>query len=224
MPGGVLIDAGPDLRAQALKHRITRVDAIVFTHGHADHILGLDDVRRFNSIMGQSMKLYGDAVTLEEIRRTSAMYSTRTRPRGGLPQLDLTVIEGPFAVGELPFVPVPLWHGKRQILGLRIGRFAYLTDCNAILTRPGPSLQVWTWSCSTRSGIVRINAFLVEGGDCGRRPDCRAADLFHPHVPRPAARRDERKPAPGSRAGLRWPAAGRSSGGLSDHAGHPLPR
>ena len=61
----VLIDAGPDLRAQALTHRITRVDAIVFTHGHADHILGLDDVRRLNAIMGQPMKLHGDAVTLD---------------------------------------------------------------------------------------------------------------------------------------------------------------
>src|SRR5687768_12744705 len=65
----VLIDAGPDLRAQALTHRITRVDAIVFTHGHADHILGLDDVRRFNSVMGRPMTLYGDGVTLDEIRR-----------------------------------------------------------------------------------------------------------------------------------------------------------
>ena len=129
----VLIDAGPDLRAQALKHRITRVDAIVFTHGHADHILGLDDVRRFNAVLGQPMTLYGDAVTLDEIRRTFAYVFDEKVPRGGgIPQLDLAVIKGPFAIGELPFVPIPLWHGPRQILGLRIGRFAYLTDCNRI--------------------------------------------------------------------------------------------
>jgi phosphoribosyl 1,2-cyclic phosphate phosphodiesterase len=133
----VLIDAGPDLRAQALKHRITRVDAIVCTHGHADHILGLDDVRRFNVIMRRPMKLYGDAVTIDEIKRTFGYAFDPDVPRGGgIPQLDPTVIHGPFAVGELTFVPVPVWHGTRQILGLRIGAFAYLTDCNAI---PDPS-------------------------------------------------------------------------------------
>ena len=133
----VLIDAGPDLRAQALTYRVSRVDAIVFTHGHADHILGLDDVRRFNTLMGRPMKLYGDAITLDEIRQTFRYVFDPATPRGGgLPQLDLTVIDGPFAVGELPFVPVPLWHGRRQILGFRVGPFAYLTDCNLI---PEPS-------------------------------------------------------------------------------------
>ena len=103
------------------------------------------------------MKLYGDAVTLDEIRRTFGYAFDPNAPKGGgIPQLDLTVIEGPFAVGELPFVPVPIWHGKRQILGLRIGRFAYLTDCSAIPTRRGRSSRAWTSSCSTRSGIGRI--------------------------------------------------------------------
>jgi phosphoribosyl 1,2-cyclic phosphate phosphodiesterase len=129
----VLIDAGPDLRLQALTHRLARVDAIAFTHGHADHILGLDDVRRFNMLMGRPMKLYGDAITLDEIRRTFAYVFDPATPRGGgLPHLDPTLIEGPFEVGEVPVLPVPLWHGARQILGFRVGRFAYLTDCSAI--------------------------------------------------------------------------------------------
>jgi phosphoribosyl 1,2-cyclic phosphate phosphodiesterase len=137
----VLIDAGPDLRAQALTHRITRVDAIVFTHGHADHILGLDDVRRFNSLMGQPMKLYGDALTLDEIRRMFGYVFDPGTPRGGgIPQLDLTLVEGPFAVGGLSFVPVPIMHGQRPILGLRLGRFAYLTDCSAIPESSWPLL------------------------------------------------------------------------------------
>ena len=138
----VLIDAGPDLRAQALKHRITRVDAIVFTHGHADHILGLDDVQRFNSLMRQPMKLYGDSVTLDEIRRMFGYVFDPNTPRGGgIPQLVLTLVQGPFAVGGLSFVPVPIMHGQRQILGLRLGRFAYLTDCSAIPESSWPLLQ-----------------------------------------------------------------------------------
>ena len=137
----VLIDAGPDLRAQALRHCITRLDAIVFTHGHADHILGLDDVRRFNSLMGRPIPVYGDEVTLDEIRGTFGYaFDSRTPSGGGIPQLDLTSIHGPFAVGDLTFVPVPVWHGQRQILGLRIGRFAYLTDCSAIPDSSWPLL------------------------------------------------------------------------------------
>src|SRR5262245_9863030 len=64
----ILVDAGPDLRAQALTHGIRHVDAILFTHGHADHILGMDDVRRFNSLQRSAMACYGDEQTLEDIR------------------------------------------------------------------------------------------------------------------------------------------------------------
>jgi phosphoribosyl 1,2-cyclic phosphate phosphodiesterase len=136
----VLVDAGPDLRAQALRHRLTRVDAIVFTHGHADHILGIDDVRRFNALMAGPMPCFGDAVTLGDIRRTfSYVFDPATAKGGGLPQLDLRLIEGPFSVGDLAILPVPLLHGTRPILGFRFGAFAYLTDCNAI---PEPSWRL----------------------------------------------------------------------------------
>src|SRR4029079_13810275 len=64
----VLVEAGPDLRVQALTHRIPRVDAILFTHGHADHILGMDDVRRFNALKHGAVPCYGDARTLDDIR------------------------------------------------------------------------------------------------------------------------------------------------------------
>ena len=137
----MLIDAGPDLRAQALRHQLTRVDAIVFTHGHADHILGIDDVRRFNSLMGRPMKLFGDALTLDEIRRMFGYaFDPGTPKGGGIPKLEPTVVDGPFRVGSLEFVPVPLWHGRRLILGLRLGPFAYLTDCNAIPDESWPLL------------------------------------------------------------------------------------
>jgi phosphoribosyl 1,2-cyclic phosphate phosphodiesterase len=129
----LLIDAGPDLRLQALTHGIRRVDAILFTHGHADHILGLDDVRRFNALMKGPMPLYGDSVTLDEIRRTfSYVFSRETPKGGGLPQLHLHEVTGPFHVGSLRVLPVPIRHGGRPILGFRLGSFAYLTDCSAI--------------------------------------------------------------------------------------------
>ena len=129
----LLVDAGPDLRAQALTHRIRSVDAVVFTHGHADHILGLDDIRRYNALMKRPMPLYGDRLTLDEITRVFGYaFDPQTPKGGGIPQLDLIEVGGPFGVGSLQVIPVPVWHGQRLILGLRVGRFAYLTDCSAI--------------------------------------------------------------------------------------------
>ena len=138
----VLVDAGPDLRAQALTHRITRVDAVVFTHGHADHILGIDDLRRYNYLMSAPMKLFGDALTLDEITRMFGYaFDSRTPKGGGIPQLELIEVAGPFEVGSLRIVPVPIWHGERPILGLRVGRFAYLTDCSGIPDSSWPLLE-----------------------------------------------------------------------------------
>jgi len=137
----LLVDAGPDLRAQALAYGVTRVEAIIFTHGHADHILGLDDVRRFNSVMQKPMPLHADEVTLGEIRRMFGyVFDAQTPKGGGLPQLELYAIEGPFTIGDQRIEPVPIWHGKRQILGFRIGRFAYLTDCSGIPESSWPLL------------------------------------------------------------------------------------
>ena len=116
----LLVDAGPDLRAQALTHAITRVDAIIFTHGHADHVLGLDDVRRYNSLMKRPMPLYADKVTLDEITRMFGYAFDPDTPKGGgIPQLELIEVQGPITVGPLHVVPVPIWHGSRLILGLR---------------------------------------------------------------------------------------------------------
>lgn len=138
----VLVDAGPDLRGQALRHRISRVDAILFTHGHADHILGMDDVRRFNALMRAPMPCYGDAATHDDIRRMFSYVFDPAAPKGGgLPQLDLRLVDGPFTVGDLEVTPVSLRHGVRPILGYRVGAFAYLTDCNHIPDASWPLLD-----------------------------------------------------------------------------------
>jgi len=138
----VLIDAGPDLRQQSLRHGIRRVDAILFTHGHADHILGMDDVRRFNALMQGPMPCYGDARTLADIRKTFYyVFDPATPKGGGLPALDLRQIDGEVGVGDLVATPVPLWHGQRPILGFRFDRFAYLTDCNRIDDQAWPRLE-----------------------------------------------------------------------------------
>lgn len=130
----VLVDTGTDLRQQALTHGVVRVDAILFTHSHADHIMGLDEVRRFNAIQRAAIPAYADAGAAADIRRTfHYIFAPPDQQGGGVPQVDLHTIDGGvFAIGPLRITPVPLWHGTRPILGFRIGRFAYLTDCNRI--------------------------------------------------------------------------------------------
>lgn len=138
----LLVDAGPDLRAQALRFGIRRVDAVIFTHGHADHILGLDEIRRFNSLQQRPMPCYGDDPTLFDIERMFAyVFDPATPKGGGLPQLDLHRIDGTFRIGGQDILPVPVFHGHRPILGFRLGRFAYLTDCSRIPDASWPLLE-----------------------------------------------------------------------------------
>jgi phosphoribosyl 1,2-cyclic phosphate phosphodiesterase len=129
----VLVDTTPDLRSQALAHNLKRVDAIVFTHSHADHVMGLDEVRRFNALQKSAIPCYGDERTIGDLRRIySYIFDSDVPPGGGIPQVVLTRVLGEFCIGPATFVPVPLMHGSRMILGYRIGSFAYLTDCSAI--------------------------------------------------------------------------------------------
>ena len=138
----LLIDAGPDIRAQSLAFNVRRVDAILFTHGHADHIMGLDDIRRFNAIQQKPMACYGDAATLSDLRRTFFYVFDPSTPRGGgIPQLELFRIVGRFCIGREEIVPIPIFHGQRPILGLRMGAFAYLTDCSRIPGESWPLLE-----------------------------------------------------------------------------------
>jgi phosphoribosyl 1,2-cyclic phosphate phosphodiesterase len=138
----VLVDTGTDLRAQALAYDVRRVDAILFTHSHADHIMGLDEVRRYNMVQQSSIGCYADGRTLSDLRRMfSYIFDTGPRSGGGVPKLSLFEIGGPFSIGGVEVVPIPLMHGPRQILGYRVGSFAYLTDCNHIPDRSWPLLE-----------------------------------------------------------------------------------
>jgi phosphoribosyl 1,2-cyclic phosphate phosphodiesterase len=129
----LLVDTGTDLRQQALTFGVSRVDAILYTHSHADHIMGLDEVRRFNAVQRGTIPAYADARTAADLRRTfHYVFHPPQDKGGGVPQIDLHTIDGPFTVSGVDVVPVPLMHGQRQILGFRLGTLAYLTDCNRI--------------------------------------------------------------------------------------------
>ena len=138
----VLVDTSTDLRAQALAHGVARIDAILFTHSHADHVLGLDEVRRFNVLQRGSVSAFGDERTLADIRRTFAyVFQPPDEPGGGIPQLTLARIAGRFSLGGVEFQPVPVYHGSRPILGFRVESFAYLTDCSRIPDDSWPLLD-----------------------------------------------------------------------------------
>jgi phosphoribosyl 1,2-cyclic phosphate phosphodiesterase len=138
----ILVDTGPDLRQQALTHRLSRLDAIIFTHGHADHVFGLDEVRRFNAIMGRPIPCYANRETWEVLKHTfSYVFDGVARKGGGVPQLEPLEITGPFSIGGVRIVPVLVWHGDMPVLGFRLGSFAYLTDCNRIDDASWPLLD-----------------------------------------------------------------------------------
>ncbi len=130
--GVLLVDTPTDLREQALRFGLERVDGVLFTHAHADHIFGLDDVRIFNFRQRAAIPCYGSGETLAAIRRTFAYAFEATQEGGGKPQLELIEVRAPFEVLGQSVVPVPVWHGGMEVFGYRFGSFAYVTDCNRI--------------------------------------------------------------------------------------------
>ena len=140
--GQVLVDTSPDFRQQALRHAIDRLDAVLFTHSHADHIMGFDDLRRFNHIQGAPVACYATEATWRDMRQTfHYVFADRPRTGGGSPEIVVHLIDGPLAVGGMRIVPVPLWHGQMPVLGFRTGGFAYLTDCNRLDDAAWPLLD-----------------------------------------------------------------------------------
>jgi len=137
----VVIDTTPDFRAQVLREGLERLDAVVFTHGHADHILGLDDVRVFHFRQKQPIPIYADARCMDAIRQTFKYIFDGDYPYGGVVKLDPHLIEGPFELGSLRMIPVPVLHGNMPILGFRFGDVAYLTDISAVPEASLPLLE-----------------------------------------------------------------------------------
>jgi phosphoribosyl 1,2-cyclic phosphate phosphodiesterase len=128
----VLVDTATDLRQQALRYGLMDLDAVFYTHAHADHIFGLDDLRMFNWRRGGAIPVYGSAITLAAIRRTFWYVFEDVEAGGGKPHIDLHEVQAPFPFLGRTVVPVPLQHGRLPILGYRIGGFAYLTDVSTI--------------------------------------------------------------------------------------------
>lgn len=128
----VLIDTATELRIQGIRAGLKRLDAILFTHSHADHIGGLDDVRVFSEIQGHPIPCYGSPKTLEEIRRRFDYIFDATPWGGGKPRLDLIPIAGPLDLFGLPVQPTEVSHGTMQVLAFRFGPVAYVTDTNRI--------------------------------------------------------------------------------------------
>ena len=129
----VLIDTTPDFRTQALRAKIAHLDAVIFTHSHADHIMGLDDVRPFNFRQGGRIPIFAAPETMDALRRVFRYIWDEGKRESNVPQLEQVVLDGaPFDVFGLEFQPVPILHGSQTIYGFRFGAAAYLTDHSEI--------------------------------------------------------------------------------------------
>lgn len=128
----ILVDTTPELRLQALACGLNRVDAVLFTHTHADHIFGLDDLRRFNDLSGEEIPIYGDEGTLADIRRIFLYVFTETQAGGGKPRLTLHRIPESFDLFGLHVESFYVMHGQLPVLAFRFNDFAYVTDVNFI--------------------------------------------------------------------------------------------
>jgi phosphoribosyl 1,2-cyclic phosphate phosphodiesterase len=136
--GGVhlLVDTPPDFREQALAYRLPRVDAVFFTHSHADHIFGFDDIRRYNTMQRQVIPAYAGEGTMQDLRRVFDYISTERLPGFYRPQIDFRQMEGPVRIGEVMVEALPVIHGPRPTCGFLFScgavRFAYVPDCKSM--------------------------------------------------------------------------------------------
>ena len=130
----VLIDTPPELRLECVEHGVDWIDAVVFTHAHADHIMGMDDLRRFNSLRQGPLDVYADVATHDTITQCFGYAYREPDPASKLfrPHLVRKFIEGPFEIGGVTWTPIRLLHGSAPVLGFRVGKLAYCTDVSQV--------------------------------------------------------------------------------------------
>ncbi len=138
-PRSILVDTSVDLRIQALRAGFSRIDSVIFTHPHADHIHGIDDLRIFNVIQKTSIPCYGDEITLARVKLLFDYIFNEDKKDGWKPRLSLNTIDGPFDLFGLTITPINIQHGNNMIYGYRFGDVAYLTDCSGV---PPESLKL----------------------------------------------------------------------------------
>ena len=128
----ILLDTSTDLRRQALREGIDRIDAVLYTHAHADHVNGIDDLRGFHFLHKEIVPCFASSATFDVLQAGFSYIFKEYHGSGYTPLLHPNEISGPFDLFGLTIIPVPLEHGKSASLGYRIGNLAYLTDCSAI--------------------------------------------------------------------------------------------
>ncbi len=128
----LVVDTGPDFRTQMLREKIRKLDAVIFTHPHKDHLAGLDDIRAYNFFNKRPIDIYADSLTEEAVRR-DFHYAFSDTKYPGIPELEMhTITLEPFMVGDIPVTPILVWHLKMPVMGFRFGKFTYITDANRI--------------------------------------------------------------------------------------------
>lgn len=130
--GTAVVDTSPDFRDQALRFGIERVDAVLYTHPHADHVFGLDDLRVYNFRQRAAIPCFGSERTIARLRQIFSYVFEEGQEGGGKPRLDLRAVREPFDLLGEQVVPIPVWHGEMEVFGYRIGRFAVVTDVSRI--------------------------------------------------------------------------------------------
>jgi len=128
----ILVDTSPDLRRQALRENIPHIDAVLFTHSHADHVNGIDDLRGYHLLHKRVIPCYGSIETIDHISRNFSYIFTGAQNGGYTPLLEPHAVSGSFHLLGLTILPIPLIHGYSHSTGYRFGSMAYLTDCSRI--------------------------------------------------------------------------------------------